>query len=281
MRACWTGEMVGEDGSHFTQLVTATGVRVGIEHPPAQRARRDHDRQTRVQATLNPWDHRGGDIPPAKSLENHPSRAGVGARIQMPPICTRHDFDQIHRKRGGGGSKARLAAGLPVKENLSFVDDTERPPVGGAEGPCLLRVRLHDFRTLHDAIIHHHHRAAPTRGGGGRHCDRGEQIRRTVPRQFRRVPHGAGDGDRVRGGERTIQKVHGFLDGVGAVGDDHPLRPIFRCTQYCPPQLPHSFDRHVRPGVAAELPDLDARDPLHAGNGREDLVPGHPGDRTP
>ena len=102
--------------------------------------------------------------------------------------------------------------------NSTFLDKPQRSHVARREGIDAVRMHLlHMPRAMHLPGRHHHHAA-----GAGRRCHGHgvQQVLGAVGRQCRGRAHGTGQHHGLSGVQHLVQEPGGFLQRVGAVGDD-------------------------------------------------------------
>ena len=105
---------------------------------------------------------------------------------------------------------------------LHPVDAANRPRIP-AEGVHGAGVDFRDGAGVEDVPAEHDQRPAPFRPGVQGDLRGVQQVARAVPGGFRRVAHTAGQHHRNVRRQRQVQQEGRFLQGVGAVRDDHPV----------------------------------------------------------
>ena len=101
-----------------------------------------------------------------------------------------------------------------------------RPRVPRVERIQAVRVHLlHMLRAVDRPCAHGHHTTCLR---GKHHGHRVHEVLRAVGHQRRGGPHGTGQHHRFGGLQHGLQEKRGFFQGVGAMGDHHPLHLFIR-----------------------------------------------------
>ena len=191
---------------------------------PVRASRGDDHRNTRSQHPLDARRDRTRQIAGAGALHYQ----AVDAPLQVPvEHIGLHAGVGLHQRHlSTDAAASRGARGVERKDRILGLHRPDRGPLDRLERVHMEGVELGDPGRAMDAVVD----AEQHSPGAGHRADRNEEGVQEVPRPvgagLETRSHGAREHDRaVNGGiaGQHLRHVHRLFDGVGAVGDDHPV----------------------------------------------------------
>jgi hypothetical protein len=200
--------------------------------------------------------------------------ADPGQHLALISQADQHEPDLVAGVRPGQRDGEAAAGGRG--EPGPFLDQlAERAAVGGGEGAQAGGVGLADPRGRVDLVGQHDQNAPVACLRRDRGADGGEQVRGPVVPGLGGVPHGAGDYERLRAVVPEVKQVRGFLDRVGALGDDHSIDAGRVGARGRSVQLADIVEGQRGAGQPPDVDDLDVRRHLRqAGDGGHEVAGG-------
>lgn len=137
-------------------------------------------------------------------------------QIGIQNVHTRNSADvpNIH-DASPNGQNGRIKEERRIRNNLA-----QEPHLGRLERIQRIGISLGNIISRRDAVIHHHQRAPIASLGTSCDGDGLEEIIGAISGEGGGGPHGTDNDDRLVAVDGGVEEEGGFLERVGAVGDD-------------------------------------------------------------